>query len=688
MLYYGAPPDDPYGMYAVSSRVLDTNDLPCGPLNKSGNWDVQDNYISDYQPLVELPTKLKQLVPAWSSCYGNDLQGQDPPRTLSPATIMVPQPTIVDKYPQPTPATPNPPIPPLPTKTGVGVTQPPVPQATMDPKGIAHPVAGPAQAPASDDGQIIENDPGASGGSAADPKAANPKAADPNSANPPNVDPIVPQTPVPTPSLAVVVQGKTITNNRESIKIGGTTVAYQSGSIRVNDEVQQYPAAENQDIVDASPVTVGGLTFSAATPIAQDDGAPQDGTKASSNGVGSNVLPDNDPGSSTYITVGGQTIAVHANGIIVAGETLHPGGPGITIGGSLISLGFSDFVFGDHTETFPGPATATTRPSYITVNGESISVGSNSIIVDSTTLKPGDPIVTIHGKSISLGASEVVVGGVTGSLALAVAVSNTASSYTTFNGEIITFGASDIVVGGKTLKPGHPGITVNGKLVSLGSSHVFVGGVTASLALAGATASATTSYITVDGDTIDVGGGDVVVSGSTLKPGSPGITIGGKLVSLGSSAIVVGSVTEALGFPGSVATSDSSYITFAGETVAVGSGTVVVDGETLTVGGPGATVHGTVISLGSSELVIGTQTAQPSLPARPTSGVSGEGIGAMIMSGLGGMGGGVVSHSTGLNGSDNGDALVKFLGAADRRFGKVDNWFAWAVSFVVLISWA
>ena len=623
MLYYGAPPDDPYGMYAVSSRVLDTNDLPCGPADKAGNWDVQTDYITDYQPLVALPTKLKQLVPAWSSCYGNAFQGQDPPRTLSPATILVPQPTIVDNHPQPTPATPSPPIPPLPTKTRVGVTQPPVPQATTGPKGIANQVAGPAQGPASGEGQAIGNDARASSSLAADLKAADPKAADPKSANTPNVDPIVPQTPVPTPLLAVVVQGETITNNGEPMNIGGTTVAYQSGSIRVNDEVQQYPSPENQDIVDASPVTVGGLTFSAATPLAQHDGAPQDGAKASSNGVGSNALPDNDPESSTFITVGGQTIAVHANGMVIAGETLHPGGPGITIEGSLISLGFSDFVIGDHTETFPSRAAATTLPSYITVNGESISVGSNCIIVDSTTLKPGDPSATIHGKSISLGASEVVVGGVT-----------------------------------------------------------------ASLTLAGATASAIPSYITVDGDTIAVRGGDVVVSGSTLRPGSPGITISGKLVSLGSSAIVVGSVTEALRFPGSVATSDSSYITFAGETIAVGSGTVVVDGETLTPGGPGATVHGTVISLGSSRLVIGTQTAQLSLPARPTNGVSGEDIGAMIMSGLGGMGRGAVSHNTGLNGSDNDNALIPFRGAADRRFGKVDNWFAWAVSFVVLISWA
>lgn len=146
--------------------MLDTNHLPCGPSNKSSNWDVQDDYISDdYQPLVALPTKLKQLVPAWSSCYGNAFQGQDPPRTLSPATIQVPQLAIVDDYPQPTPASPSPPIPPLPIKTGVGVTQSPV-------------------------RQVIGNYPRASSSSAADPQAANPQAA-----NPPDFSPIIPQNP-------------------------------------------------------------------------------------------------------------------------------------------------------------------------------------------------------------------------------------------------------------------------------------------------------------------------------------------------------------------------------------------------------------------------------------------------------------------------------------------------------------
>ena len=502
MLYYGAPPDDPYGMYAVSSRVLDTNDLPCGPLDKDGNWNVQGGFDTDYQPLVELPTKLQQLVPAWSSCYGNAFQGQDPPRALSPGTRLTPESTTVHANPQPTPAAPSPPIPSLPVETGAGTAQPLTPSPATDPKDIVDPVAGPAQSSGSDEGQVIGNDPGASRGSAEDPKAPDPKAADPKSAGRPEVDPIFPQTPMPVPSVAVVVQDQTITNNGETVNVGGMTVAYQSGSIRVNDEVQQYPAAEHLDIVDACPVTVGGLTFSAATPISQHDEPPQDGTKGSSNGIGSNVLPNNDPGSSTYITVGGQTITVQANRIVVAGITLHPGDPGVTVAGSPVSLGSSEFVIGDHTETFPPTAAITTLASQITVNGQPITLGPDSITIDGTTMKPGGPGITIHGQPISVGASDVVVGSVTASLSLAAATATRESSYSTLNGEIINLGAGNIAIEGKTLKPGDLPISVDGKLISLGFSNIVVGSITASLELPGATTTATPSYITVNGETI------------------------------------------------------------------------------------------------------------------------------------------------------------------------------------------
>lgn len=676
MLYYGAPPDDPYGMSAVSSRVLDTNDLPCGPLDKAGNWWVQGGLSTGYQPLVELPTKLQQLVPAWSSCYGNAFQGQDPPRTLVPGTRLTPEPTTVHANPQTTPAAPSPPIPSLPVETGAGTAQPLDPNPATDPKAIASVVTDPARTAISNIVQVNGNDPGASGGAAAGAQAADP-----------HFDPASPESPLPTSSLAIVVQGQTITNNAAPVTVGGTIIAYQAGSIRVNNEVLPYPAAENLDTANASPVTVGGLTFSAVASIAHvNDGAHYN--------VESNALPANDPGAATYITISGQTITVQANGIVIAGSMLHPGDLGITVAGSPISLGSSEFVIGDHTETLSPAATVATLPSQITVNGEPISLASDSIIVDGTTMKPGDPSITIHGQAVSLGASEVAVGGVTASLALAAAIATRESSYTTLNGVAINLGASGIAIEGKTLKPGDPPISIDGKLISLGSSNIVVGSITASVKLSGAATTAAPSFITVNGETVAVKASNVVIKGNTLNVGDAGITIDGKTVFLGSSRIVVGGITEAIRLPGSAAkTSGPSYITFGGETVAVGAGSVVIDGATLTPGGPALNIDGTTMSLGSSVLIIGTQTTQLSLQAAATSsGASSEDIGALIMAGLGGTDGlsltspGNFNMSLDRSGNDS-NGVVPFVGEGTKCFGPISvfGWFSWAISLGVLV---
>ena len=665
MLYYGAPPADPYGMSAVSSRVLDTNDLPCGPLDKDGNWWVQDGSPTGYQPLVGLPTKLQQMVSAWSSCHGNAFQGQDPPRTLSPGTRLTPEPTTVHTNPQPTPAAPSPPIPSFPVETGAGAAQPLHPNPATVPKGTVDPIASPSWTTTSSVVKVAGDDPGVSGGAAAGAKAVDPPQLDP--ANPAN-----PENPLPQSSLAIVVQGQTITNNAAPVTVGGTVVAYQAGSIRVNNDVQPYPAAENSDAANASPVTVGGLTFSAVASIAHL-------TDGQHNNIDSNAMPANDPGAATYLTISGHTITVQANGIVVAGKTLHPGDPGTTVAGSPISLGSSEFVIGHHTETFQPATTTTTLPSQITVNGEPISLGQDSIIIDGTTIKPGDPIITIHGQPVSVGASEVAVGGVTTNLALtAAAIATFEPSYTTLNGETMTLVANDIAIEGKTLKPGDSPISIHGKLISLESSDIVIGSITASVELSGAATTAAPSYITVNGETIAVEASDVVIKGSTLNVGNPGITIDGKMVSLGSSDIVVGGITEAIKLPWSAAmTSSSSYITFGGETVAVGTDNVVIDGATLTPGGPALNLDGTTMSLGSSVLIIGTQTTQLSLRAAVTSSDgSGEGIGAMIMTGLGGIGGEIMTSPSNddvsLDRSGNeSNNVVPFVGEGTTRFRPV-----------------
>ena len=153
------------GMSDESSRVLDTNDLPCGLSDKSGNRNLENDYISDYQPLVTLSAKLKQLMPARSSCYGNIFQGQDPPTTLSPVMRLPSEPKIVQVNLQLTPTAPSLPSPSL-SGNRSKYREASASECCYGSEGnCSSDYRSPAQTASSSVLQVIGNDPGPSGGS-------------------------------------------------------------------------------------------------------------------------------------------------------------------------------------------------------------------------------------------------------------------------------------------------------------------------------------------------------------------------------------------------------------------------------------------------------------------------------------------------------------------------------------------
>ena len=86
------------------------------------------------------------------------------------------------------------------------------------------------------------------------------------------------------------------------------------------------------------------------------------------------------------------------------------------------------------------------------------------------------------------------------------------------------------------------------------------------------------------------------------------------------------------------------------------------------------TVDGTPISLGSSALVVGTETKGFTLPAASVSAETSEGIGAMIMYGLTGVGGGTVPAPV-ETGANNG--TVAFMGDALNVSFLLKRWSIW-----------
>ncbi len=504
--------------------------------------DPFSNY-SSYQPLIALPSKLIDFEPAWKSCTADIFEGQDPPRTLSPAAAMVPAPTHADTHATKNVASPSPSGPALPVETGLGNSKPADPDPDPTPKSPTkssdsssrasgdpgdytppskpvNPSAGDSGDPGDSNASSNPNDPstGGSGSSSNDnvpPKPNDPSTEDPkdpsgshdpanNAASPaasPAPDPArasagdPPAGGFPTTSLAdnndiksdppafppaVVFQDHTITQGAAPVTISKMPIVYQSGSISAGGRIQAVPTNWAQRDGNASPVIVGGLTFSAVPSAAKAGDDPQN----DNNPTQQNDPAAHTPDPATYITIAGQTIAVDPTAIRVAGTTLKPGDPAVTISGTPISLGSSVFVVGTRTEKlslFHAPTTA--RPPSITIGTQIIPLDSSTLIIDGTTLYPAHPAITVDGTLISLGSSILVIGTHTQPLTLPQPTPAPAASYLTFAGETIAIAASSIVIAGHTMTPGGPAVTADGKLVSLGSSMLVVGTQTMSFTL-------------------------------------------------------------------------------------------------------------------------------------------------------------------------------------------------------------
>ena len=210
---------------------------------------------------------------------------------------------------------------------------------------------------------------------------------------------------------------------------------------------------------------------------------------------------------------------------------------------------------------------------------------------------------------------------------------------------------------------------------------MFVGSRTETLSPPQGSETATTSYLTIGGETIAVAGSSVIVAGHTLTPGGPAVTVDKAPLSLGSSNIAVGSLTETLPPPQGSVTASSSYLTFGGEPITVAINNIVVARHTQTPGSPAVTIDGTPVSLGSSTLVVGTETMGFTLPAAGASAETGEGIGAMIMYGLTGLGGETAPVETRAN-----NGTMAFMGGALNVRFSLKAWSIWLWALCDLYS--
>ena len=342
------------------------------------------------------------------------------------------------------------------------------------------------------------------------PSAFSPKGASPNAPSPkfspkgasPNARP--PNAPVPSAISA------SLNTPSPYVTIPSTPYTPPQNSAAANPESGQNPPSGYAISLapSLSVIVINGVKMSFST-----------------------AEPDSGNVESPIFTVGSQSVTYNsASQLAVAGQTLTPGAPAITIQGTPVFLdpsGNAVLVAGN---TLPLPPLVSAPAVSVAVASPPIILNSLSqYIVAGKTLIPGAPPISIKGTPVSLApsASAVIVAGST--IALPVGV----------NGPVISVGdqlvtansASQHIFGSKTLIPGGPEITVSGMTISLapsGTQAVIDDSTIRLIPVSPSLPSLVLGSHTFTANTASA----YVIGGQTLVPGQPGINIPGSAIGI------------------------------------------------------------------------------------------------------------------------------------------------------------
>ncbi|KAL9080146.1 MAG: hypothetical protein Q9157_001052 [Trypethelium eluteriae] len=204
-------------------------------------------------------------------------------------------------------------------------------------------------------------------------------------------------------------------------------------------------------------------------------------------------------GEPILAVVGGQTISgdpEDPGAAIIASSTLFAGGPAVTLSGRIISMASSGLVVGGTAHQFSRIPDATRAPTdfeaSFTILGKAYAVYEDrkhpetAVVVaangvETTRLRPGDPVATIGGQRISLDSAGVMVGSseVPFHIASVHDMAKERGIFADAKGHVHTIVmelAADVAVvdGSKNLTRYGPRLTVDGDFVTWGSDGVFV----------------------------------------------------------------------------------------------------------------------------------------------------------------------------------------------------------------------
>jgi hypothetical protein len=409
-----------------------------------------------------------------------------------------------------------------------------------------------------------------------------------------------------------------------------------------------------------------GQTTEAAEPMTSQGRGPKSTTKSEAHGgpIGETQVPS----SQTVGTVGTAPVVIGPSSVVVVGsQTLRPGGPAVTVGGTAVALPPSATAIVVGGTSLPLPQ-QNVRPGQQHAIGNfgtlPVVIGpSSEITIGTQTLQLGGPAITIGPGtvvSLPLAGTVLVVGGTTSVFPqLPISASQAAAPpvLTVGSTTLIPNAATQFFIGpGQTLTPGGTAV-IDGVKVSLEPSAAFVviGSLTHTLSKPGSASPQTVKAqpeLIFGGTTFtarpssskqdtspgnrpgtpgspqaqemeiqDEPGPVFVISGQTLSPGGVPITVSGSTLSLAPSGafLVVDGSTTTLAAPtvAAVAAAAAAHVTPAPLTIGngvfrpvPGSGTTYQIGTAMLTPGGSVVVAGTTISLaaGATALVINGAT--------------------------------------------------------------------------------
>lgn len=346
-------------------------------------------------PLLSIPPDLSLIDPSWSTCTAETLGGFDPPRALTAAIALIPDPTAVsDPSTRAEPA--SSPIHPLPAQTLTAKPDPP----TQTP-GL---------------GAIIYNAFGKSG--------PQDDGSSPGLLPPQSIFTIDAQTFTANPTgfkvnnTAIVPGGTAQTVDGMKISLDPSGVlAIGSSTISLTDPpATPLLAVAGQTFTpNPSAFSIAGSIISAGDPAVTISGTVISLGQSGALAIGSSTV-DLLPSSKAF-TVAGQVFTPNPSAFSIAGTTISAGGPAVTVDGTVISLQPSgNLILGS--STIPLLTPQATFSSDINIDGFNVKAGSSFDIVDGITLSAGAAGITISSQVVSLeaGGSTLDIG--TGRFAL------------------------------------------------------------------------------------------------------------------------------------------------------------------------------------------------------------------------------------------------------------------------------